>query len=305
MIRKFAYLLALARERHFGRAADALNISQPTLSNALQSLEEELRVTIVERGRTFQGFTPEGMRVLDSARRVLSEVHNLEQELSVLTQGLTGKLRMGVIPTALPVVAQLTQPFRVRYPQVSISVISSSSREILRGLTEYEMDAGLTYINNEPLSDVRMVPLYSERYVLLTKDKSRFGTRKTVTWAEASELELCMLSADMQNRRIAEGAFQAAGRAITPSLETNSVFTLLNAARFGPWSSIMPAQFQDLLPAHSEVGCYNLIEPDLRYTIGIIYPNRDPPPPLAKALANLIHDEKIAARIAAVTSQGL
>lgn len=304
MIRKFAYLLALARERHFGRAANALHISQPTLSNALQALEEELRVTIVERGRTFQGFTPEGLRVLESARRILSECHNLEQELSVLTQGLSGKLRMGVIPTALPVVAQLTQPFRTRYPQVTISVVSSSSRDILRGLTEFELDAGLTYINNEPLSDVRMVPLYSERYVLLTKDRARFGDRKTVTWAEASELELCMLSADMQNRRIAEGAFQAAGRTITPSLETNSVFTLLNAARFGPWSSIMPAQFQHLLPAGADVACYSLVEPDLRYTIGIIYPDRDPPPPLAKALATLIHDEKIAARIAAVTSQG-
>lgn len=303
MIRKFAYLLALARERHFGRAATTLNISQPTLSNALQSLEEELRVTIVERGRTFQGFTPEGMRVLESARRIMSECHNLEQELSVLTQGLSGKLRMGVIPTALPVVAQLTQPFRLRYPQVSISVTSSSSRDILKGLTEYELDAGLTYINNEPLSDVRMVPLYSERYILLTKEYERFGERTSVTWAEASELELCMLSTDMQNRRIAESAFHAAGSTISPSLETNSVFTLLNAARIGPWSSIMPAQFQHLLPADADIHCYALVDPDLRYTIGIIYPDRDPPPPLAKALASLIHEERIAARIAALTSE--
>lgn len=81
MFRKYAYLMALARERHFGRAAAVCNVSQPTLSNAIRQLEEELGVPIVERGQRFQGFTPQGQRVLKYARRILAEQEELTQEL--------------------------------------------------------------------------------------------------------------------------------------------------------------------------------------------------------------------------------
>jgi len=295
MIRKFSYLLALSRERHFGRAAQSCNISQPTLSNAIRQLEEDLGVPIVERGRTFQGFTPEGLRVLESARRIMSERESLQQDLSSFTEGLSGVLRIGVIPTAMPVVSHLIAPFHRRYPHVSITVYSSSSRDIERNLNNFEMDVGLTYLDNEPLSDVRMVPLYSEKYVLLTSDKGRFQDRQSVTWAEAADLELCLLNREMQNRRITQSAFQAADRKINPTLETNSLFTLINAAREGPWSSVVPAQFVPHLPAKSGLVALPLIDPDLRYLIGIVYADRAPPVPLAKAFASLIHEEKISA----------
>ena len=293
MIRKFTYLLALSRERHFGRAAAACHISQPTLSNAIRQLEEELGVPIVERGRTFQGFTPEGLRVLEGARRILSERDSIQQDLSALTAGMSGTLRIGVIPAAMPVISQLIGPFRRRYPHVSISVISASSREIQRSLNQFDMDVGLTYLDNEPLTDVRMVPLYSEHYVLLTHEKERFAGRQSVTWAEAADLELCMLDREMQNRRIAESAFLAADRTIRPSLETNSLFTIINASREGPWSSIIPAQFVPLLPANSGLVALPLVDPDLRYVIGIVYADRAPPVPLAKAFASLVQEEKI------------
>jgi DNA-binding transcriptional LysR family regulator len=295
MIRKFAYLLALSRERHFGRAAQTCNISQPTLSNAIRQLEEELGVPIVERGRTFQGFTPEGLRVLESARRILGERESLQQDLSSLTEGLSGVLRIGVIPTAMPVVSHLIGPFHRRYPHVSISVVSASSRDIQRSLNQFDMDVGLTYLDNEPLSEVRMVPLYSEKYVLLTAENGKFQGRTSVTWAEAADLELCLLNMEMQNRRITQSAFQAADREIKPTLETNSLFTLINAARQGPWSSVVPAQFIPLLPANSGLIATPLIDPDLRYLIGIVYADRAPPVPLAKAFASLIQEEKISA----------
>ena len=295
MIRKFTYLLALSRERHFGRAAAACQISQPTLSNAIRQLEEELGVPIVERGRTFQGFTAEGLRVLEGARRILSERDSIQQDLSALTAGLSGVLRIGVIPTAMPAVSQLVGPFRRKYPHVSISVVSASSRDIQRNLNEFEMDVGLTYLDNEPLSDVRMVPLYSEHYVLLTAENGRFHGRQAVTWAEAADLELCMLNMEMQNRRIAESAFHAVDRVIKPSMETNSLFAVINATCQGPWSSIVPAQFVPLLPAQSGLIALPLVDPDLRYSIGMVYADRDPPVPLAKALAAMVQEEKLGA----------
>src|SRR3954469_19892577 len=169
MFRKFVNLMALSRERHFGRAAAACHVSQPTLSNAIRQLEEELQVPIVERGQKFQGFTPEGQKGLEYARRILAERDGLHQELGALTTGLTGRLRIGTIPTALPAVPHLLVPFRARYPQIQVSVMSLSPREISASLTSSSCTWASPYLDNEPLSRVRMVPLYTERYFLLTR----------------------------------------------------------------------------------------------------------------------------------------
>ena len=103
--RKYLYLLALSREKHFGRAAAACHISPSTLSAAIRDLEAELGVTIVERGQQFSGLTPEGRCVVEYAERVASTSDGLRQELAKLRDGLVGHLRLGVIPTALTVVA--------------------------------------------------------------------------------------------------------------------------------------------------------------------------------------------------------
>src|ERR1041385_1866595 len=105
VIKQLMYVAALARERHFGRAAESCNVSQPTLSAAVRQLEEELGAPIVERGQRFAGFTPEGECVLEYAKRILSECDALKQDLGRLRQGLIGRLRLGVMPTAQPVVS--------------------------------------------------------------------------------------------------------------------------------------------------------------------------------------------------------
>lgn len=101
MIDKLEMVLALARERHFGRAAEALGISQPSLSAALRSLEDALGTTIVNRSSRFQGFTPEGERVLDWARRIVADAEAMRQEIRAARHDLAGPLRIAVIPTAL------------------------------------------------------------------------------------------------------------------------------------------------------------------------------------------------------------
>lgn len=102
LLRQLEYLVALARERHFARAAAACFVSQPSLSAAIRRLEHELDVPIVRRGRRYEGLTPEGEVVLAWAHRILAERDALHQELSALRGGLTGTLRLGVVPTALP-----------------------------------------------------------------------------------------------------------------------------------------------------------------------------------------------------------
>ena len=168
MIDKLEFLLALARERHFGRAAEACGVTQPTLSAGVKQLEEQMGVLLVNRGSRFRGFTPEGERVLDWARRIVGDARAMRAEINALRHGLTGRLRIAAIPTALAMVASLTTPFRARHPNVQFTILSRTSIEVLAQLENLEIDAGVTYLDNEPLGRVTAIPLYRERYRLLT-----------------------------------------------------------------------------------------------------------------------------------------
>nr|WP_221237188.1 LysR substrate-binding domain-containing protein [Roseospira goensis] len=286
-MRRYAYLVALAREKHFGRAAAACHVSQPTLSNAIRQLEETLGVPIVERGQSFRGFTPEGETVLAHARRMLAEQDALEQTLRGRASGLRGVARLGVIPTALPAMPHLLAPFAARHPEVRVVLRSMSSRAIAQGLAEYDLDAGVTYLDNEPLPNVRRTALYAERSVLLTRRGPALEGRDSVTWAEAARLPLCLLTPDMQNRRITEAAFRAAGVAVAPQVETNSLINLAALARQGPWSSVVPELLLSTLRPDPALVALPLVAPAVTHTVGLVFADRDPPAPLARALATL------------------
>src|SRR6202021_1653592 len=159
IVRSLEYLVALARERHFARAAAACNVTQPTLSAGIKQLEESLGVLIVERRQRFVGFTAEGERVLIWAHRGLAASGSLEQELSELREGLEGQIRIGAIPVSLPSVAILTAAFAARHPRTRFQVTSLTSVEIQRGLDDFTLDAGITYLDNAPLVAVPPRPL--------------------------------------------------------------------------------------------------------------------------------------------------
>ncbi len=212
MIDKLEFILALARERHFGHAAEACGVSQPTLSAGIKQLEDSFGVLLVQRGSRFQGFTPEGERVLDWARRIVGDTRAMRQEIDALKRGLAGHIRIAAIPTALAMVAMITTPYRAKHPDVSFTILSRNSIEVLGLLENLEVDAGLTYLDNEPLGRVQTVPLYSERYRLLASSDSPLGDRDQVTWAEVGKVPLCLLTPDMQNRRIIEQLLRQAGR---------------------------------------------------------------------------------------------
>ena len=219
MIDKLEFIIALARERHFGHAAEACGVSQPTFSAGIKQLEDTMGVLLVQRGSRFQGFTPEGERVLDWARRIVGDTRAMRQEIDALKHGLAGHIKIAAIPTALAMVAMLTTPYRAKHPDVSFTILSRNSIEVLGLLENLEVDAGLTYLDNEPLGRVQTVPLYSEEYRLLASSDHPLGEREKVTWAEVGQLPLCLLTPDMQNRRIIEQLLRQAGAEVSPTLE--------------------------------------------------------------------------------------
>ncbi len=284
LIRQLQYLTALARERHFARAAAACNVTQPTLSAGIKQIEDTLGVLIVERGHRFVGLTPEGERVLAWAQRVTSDYVGLTQELGSLKHGLTGRLRIGVIPVALPLIHWLTEAFATSHPNVTIQVLSFTSIEIQRGLDAFELDAGLTYLDNEPLARVRTFPLYEERYVLVTPSGNGFDKKDKATWAEAATLQLALMTPDMQNRRILDMHFREAGVTVEPIFETNSPFALLQHLRTTRWSTVLPHPYLSVMGALDGLTTLKLTGPEAKHQVGLVVAEREPLQPLAKAL---------------------
>ena len=284
MIDKLEFVIALAREQHFGRAAEMCNVSQPTFSSGIKQLEDQFGVLLVQRGSRFQGFTPEGERVLEWARRIVADSRAMRQEVDALKRGLVGHVRIAAIPTTLAMAASLTTPYRARHPNVRFTILSRTSIEVLKALDNLEVDAGLTYIDNEPLGRVTTVPLYHERYRLLTSADSTLGDRDQVTWAEVAKVPLCLLTPDMQNRRIIDGILRRAGTEPSPTLESNSMIVLFSHVRTGRWASIMPAVLADTLGLTDTIRSIPIVEPDVTHAIGLVVPHREPMTPLTAAL---------------------
>lgn len=284
MLEKLTYFVALAREQSFRRAAEACGVAQPTLSAGIKQLEDECGVMLVLRSSRFHGLTPEGEKVLVWAKRLIGDARAMRQELQFMREGLTGHLRIAVIPTALAMVPVLTTPCRKRHPALQFTVLSCPSSRILELLENLEVDAGITYLNNEPLGRLQTVPLYSERYRFITTEAAPLADRESVSWAELSQVPLCLLTPDMQNRRIIDKHMREAGGEAAPTLESNSMVVLLTHVRTAKWSSVMPAVLADALGASPAVRAVPITEPDVSHMIGLVVLHSEPAMPIVQAL---------------------
>lgn len=284
MIDKLEMFIALANERHFGRAAEACGVTQPSLSSAIRQLEDQLGVQLVFRGSRFQGLTPEGLRVLDWARRIVGDARTMREEMRAARAGLSGYLRLGVIPTALPMVVDLTAPFTERHPNVRFSIVSRTSTEILTEIDNLEIDAGITYLDNEPLGRVTRVPLYDERYLLLTTRDGPLSGKGSITWAEAAALPLCLLTGNMQNRRIINQHLSEAGVTAAPTVESNSVLALVSHVMTGRWASIVPVKLAELFARGENLRPVPIVGQAARHLVGLVAVHREPHTPVLAAL---------------------
>lgn len=284
MIDKLEMFIALATEEHFGRAAEAMGVSQPTLSGAIKSLEAELGVMLVWRGSRYRGLTPEGARVLDWARRIVGDARTLREEMRTARKGLSGNLRIAAIPTALAMAPRLTEPLLARHPGIRLTVLSRNFAEILSMIENLDVDAGLTYLDDGPLPRVVSVPLYRERYRLIVAVGTPLAARQHVAWAELAGQPLCLLTPDMQNRRIINRHLAEAGVAVQPPLESNSFVTLIAHVKTGRFATIMAEQATELFLGAGDLRSIPITDPAAEHVVGLVAPERDPPTPVLSAL---------------------
>jgi DNA-binding transcriptional LysR family regulator len=295
-IRQLQYLAALAREKHFTRAAAACGITQPTLSGRIRQLEQELGVPLLERGQRYIGLTAEGTRVLKWAHLILDNWHSLQGELAQIKSKkgeLVGRLVIGVIPSALPMASFLTKAMSAAHPSVDFTILSHSSEDIIRALNDFSIEAGITYLDNEPVQGLIQAELYAENYCLFVSGSHDLAKARTVTWFEAAQQPLCLLTPNMQNRRIIDRAFTAAKVHPSPRLETNSIMNLISSVKSMGLCSIMPEYFKTALGSLEDVVAIPLIEPIVSHKVGLVAMDREPQSPLVAALFSAAKDFKV------------
>ncbi len=292
-IRQLEYLVTLAREKHFAKAAEACHVSQPALSSAIRGLEKELGIMIVQRGRRFLGLTPEGERVLAWAQQTLASLAYMREDAASAKSSMTGTLRVGAIPTTMTVAAFLTGPCFSAYPNIRYTLSSLTADAIVNQLDQFELDIGLTYLDDTVIEGFEKLRLFDERYVLLSDRK--VDLEASVTWERAAQLPMCLLTGKMRNRQVIDAAFRRAGVAPTVVLETDSLFSLYAHVSEAGLFSIVPHSLLNFFDLKNRVQARPVL-PQLTRSIGLIARNRPAMAPITGALWEIARGLDLQAR---------
>ncbi|MCL2586070.1 MAG: LysR family transcriptional regulator [Streptosporangiales bacterium] len=296
LFRQLEYFVAVAREQHFARAAEACYVSQPALSAAIVRLERELSVTLINRGHNFEGLTPEGERLVVWAKRILAEHDAFKAEAVAMKSGITGTLRLGAGPTVSTTTGLPVAAFCSLHPLAKVRVTSRlSSTELRRQLRDFELDAAIAHFDAADHEGLETVPLYEERYVLLVSGDQLVPASRDITWAEAARMPLALLSPDMRFRQFIDNAFRSCGVVASPQVETDSVASLYAHVATGAWASVVPHTWLRAIPVTGNTGAGQtraipLVEPDAAAKISVAIRAGNPASAAARSFLNVAAD---------------
>ena len=301
-LRQFKYLIAVAEEKHFGRAADRCCVTQPSLSSGIKQLELELGVAIFLRGRgqRFLGLTSEGERVAKWARRIIAHCDGMKDELDTLKGDLKGYIRIGAMPSMSPVLPTLISLFVERHPGVKADVQFLGIEETKLGLSKFALDVGLTYLDQEDLGRLNTLPIFSESLNLLVPDTEEFAGRETITWREAAELPLAMLRPTMRERQFVDQIFGNVGCLPEPRVESESILHLMFQVQFSELVTIIPGHFFKMPGLHKGTRMLKLEAPVVSQEVGLIWADGEPAMPMASALVDIMKKLKVSGDLARI-----
>ncbi len=241
------YIVAVARERHFGRAAEACYVSQPTLSVAIRKLEEELDVTIFERGGTEVGITPIGLRIIEQAQKVLEEGANLKEIAKEGQNPLSGPLRVGIIYTVAPYLLPLLIPTQIKLtPHMPLVLQENYTARLLELLRQGEIDAAIVAL---PLNDSGFMvrELYDEPFMVVVPQGHEWSGRPHVDSSELKDETMLLLGSGHCFRdQVLDvcpelSRFSASSEGIQRTFEGSSLETIRHMVATGIGVTVLPA----------------------------------------------------------------
>ena len=249
-LQELRYLVAVAEHRHFGRAAEACNVSQPTLSSQIRKLEIELGVTLLERTNKRVDITPVGSQILIHAQRALAEAGQMEAVARAARDPLVGSLKLGVIPTLAPYLMPiLLKPLRQAYPGLAIELWEDQTRALIDGLRNHRLDAALLATPPDA-PEITEIALFDEPLLAaLPLDHPLAALRKVNEESLAEEMLVLA-----EGHCLANQALSACGKplpaknrsttqrsALQSSMQAATLETLVNLVAAGYGATLIPA----------------------------------------------------------------
>jgi LysR family hydrogen peroxide-inducible transcriptional activator len=240
-LRDLRYLVALADLRHFGKAADACFVSQPTLSTQVRKLEEELGVTLVERAPRTVMLTAAGQDVVARARRLLADVDELKEAARRSQDPESGSLRLGVFPTLGPYLLPHVLPqLQARFPKLELLLVEEKSDVLLARLREGKLDAALLAL---PVHDDQLHAelLFDEPFVLAAPAQHPLASKASLTMDQLSDETLLLLEDGHCLRDQALDVCRLSGANEKAGFRATSLETLRQMVAAGVGVTLLPA----------------------------------------------------------------
>ena len=242
-LQELRYFAAVVEFRHFGRAAESCNVSQPTLSSQIRKLEEELGVTLLERTNKRVEVTPVGRQILEHAQRALAEAGQIESVARAARDPLVGALRLGVIPTLAPYLLPLILgPLKEAYPGLTIELWEDQTRLLVEGLRGHRLDAALV-ASSLGTHEISEVALFAEPLLAVLPMGHPLAKRIGRRNAEVDEEELAkdlLVMAD--GHCLANQSLAACGAKVglQSAMQAATLETLVNLVAAGYGTTLIP-----------------------------------------------------------------
>ena len=239
-LNELRYVVAIAQERSFGRAAHRCFVSQPALSVAIQKLEEELGTQLFERGKTEVTVTPVGERIVEQAQKVLEEATRIRDIAQAGRNQLVGLFRLGVIYTVAPyLLPDLVPALNARAPQMPLEIEENLTEHLEAALKTGRIDAAIIALPFQP-SGVMTEFLYEEPFQVVVPQQHKWAKRKSVQPAELSTEHTILLNVGHCFRDQVLDACPELNRSDAPITRTNSLETIRNMVASGLGVSVLP-----------------------------------------------------------------
>lgn len=275
MLDKLKMLIALSEERHFRKAADKLNVSQPTLSAGIKTLEGILSTQLVIRGSRFNGFTDAGLTTLRYATNILNDVEQMKDELKNLQSFDHREIKLAVIPTAQIWAAHFSSELKRKHENSRVTILTKNSSEIRDMVNAFKVDAGLTYLTAQDMKSESTHFVYKERYSVVCANSLDLSQKLAVSWGEIRSLNLALLTTDTHNRKIIEERLYVDGADTTAYIEANTLISILASVASGECITILPDDIADMFATHGSLVKVRINSELDSPNVGLIFPQKD------------------------------
>jgi LysR family transcriptional regulator, hydrogen peroxide-inducible genes activator len=242
-LRDLFYLNSIAEHRHFGRAAEACNVTQPTLSSQIRKLEEELGVKLLERTNKRVDMTPVGLRILEHAQGALSEVDQIRGVARAARDPLVGPIKLGVIPTLAPyLMPMILRPLQEAYSGLTIDLWEDQTQALIDSLRNHKLDAALLATKPEA-PEITEISLFVEPLMAALPARHRLARKSSIREEELAD-DLMVLA---EGHCLANQALTACGTKhgrrtrLQGSMQAATLDTLVNLVEAGYGATLIPS----------------------------------------------------------------